>query len=155
MAKTKISTKARNLTFGVMLIGTMISSLLQTALTTALPDIMKDFQVSATTGQWLTSGFSLAMGIMIPATAFLIKRLPTKILFIGSMTLFALGSLLSAIAPVFIVLLLGRIIQAMGTGILLSLTQVVILTIYPNQNRGLSWVFMGWLPVRPRSSPPP
>ncbi|KRM30585.1 MFS family major facilitator transporter, multidrug cation symporter [Agrilactobacillus composti DSM 18527 = JCM 14202] len=136
MAKTKISTKARNLTFGVMLIGTMISSLLQTALTTALPDIMKDFQVSATTGQWLTSGFSLAMGIMIPATAFLIKRLPTKILFIGSMTLFALGSLLSAIAPVFIVLLLGRIIQAMGTGILLSLTQVVILTIYPQSKQG-------------------
>ncbi|MCH4172480.1 MAG: multidrug efflux MFS transporter [Lactobacillus sp.] len=136
MAQTKISTKARNLTFGVMLIGTMISSLLQTALTTALPDIMKDFQVSATTGQWLTSGFSLAMGIMIPATAFLIKRLPTKILFIGSMALFALGSLLSAIAPAFIVLLLGRIIQALGTGILLSLTQVVILTIYPQSKQG-------------------
>ena len=66
--------KNRNLIFAVLLTGTLISSLLQTALTTALPDIIKTFGVTANAGQWLTSGFSLAMGIMIPATAFLIKR---------------------------------------------------------------------------------
>ncbi|KRL12735.1 MFS family major facilitator transporter, multidrug cation symporter [Schleiferilactobacillus perolens DSM 12744] len=110
--------------------------MLQTALTTALPDIIKEFHVTANAGQWLTSGFSLAMGIMIPATAFLIKRLPTKVLFITSMLLFGGGSLLAAIAPIFPILLAGRIIQSLGTGILLSLTQVVILTIYPPEKQG-------------------
>jgi EmrB/QacA subfamily drug resistance transporter len=134
---TKTSTpRERNLTFAVLLIGTLISSLLQTALTTALPDIIKEFNVTANAGQWLTSGFSLAMGIMIPATAFLIKRLPTKVLFIASMLLFGGGSLLAALAPNFVLLLVGRIIQSMGTGILLSLTQVVILTIFPPAQQG-------------------
>ena len=122
--------------FAVLLTGTLISSLLQTALTTALPDIIKTFGVTANAGQWLTSGFSLAMGIMIPATAFLIKRIPTKALFIASMLLFAGGSLLAALAPTFAILLVGRIIQSLGTGILLSLTQVVILTIFPVSKRG-------------------
>ena len=122
--------------FAVLLTGTLISSLLQTALTTALPDIIKTFGVTANAGQWLTSGFSLAMGIMIPATAFLIKRIPTKALFIASMLLFAGGSLLAALAPTFAILLVGRIIQSLGTGILLSLTQVVILTIFPVSKQG-------------------
>lgn len=135
MAQTP-SSKERNLTFTVLLIGTLISSLLQTALTTALPDIIKEFNVTANAGQWLTSGFSLAMGIMIPATAFLIKRLPTKVLFIASMVLFGGGSLIAAIAPTFPILLVGRITQSLGTGILLSLTQVVILTIYPPEKQG-------------------
>lgn len=126
----------RNITFVVLLIGTVVASLLQTALTTALPNIMQEFEISSTTGQWLTSGFSLAMGIMIPATAFLIKRIPTKKLFMASMLLFAAGSLLSALAPSFTLLLFGRIIQALGTGVLLSLTQVVILTIYPVAQQG-------------------
>lgn len=128
--------KNRNLIFAVLLTGTLISSLLQTALTTALPDIIKTFGVTANAGQWLTSGFSLAMGIMIPATAFLIKRIPTKALFIASMLLFAGGSLLAALAPTFAILLAGRIIQSLGTGILLSLTQVVILTIFPVSKQG-------------------
>ncbi|MFT9039909.1 MFS transporter [Schleiferilactobacillus harbinensis] len=135
MTKTSTS-RERNLTFAVLLIGTLISSLLQTALTTALPDIIKEFGVTANAGQWLTSGFSLAMGIMIPATAFLIKRLPTKVLFIASMLLFGGGSLLAALTPNFVLLLVGRIIQSMGTGILLSLTQVVILTIFPPAQQG-------------------
>lgn len=132
----EIDSKKRNVMFIVLLIGTLISSLLQTALTTALPNIMADFSISSTTGQWLTSGFSLFMGIMIPATAFLIKRIPTKILFLTSMMFFSVGSLISAVAPLFSILLIGRIIQALGTGILLSLTQVVILTIYPTAQQG-------------------
>ncbi|WP_245585280.1 DHA2 family efflux MFS transporter permease subunit [Schleiferilactobacillus shenzhenensis] len=105
-------------------------------MTTALPDIIQEMGVTANAGQWLTSGFSLAMGIMIPATAWLIQRFPTKPLFITSMFLFSAGALVAAIAPTFVWLLIGRITQALGTGILLSLTQVVILTIYPQAQQG-------------------
>lgn len=131
-----LSKQARNMMFIVMLTGSIITSMLQTALSTALPSIMTDLSISATTAQWLTSAYSLAMGIMIPATAFLIRRFPTKRLFLGAISLFAVGLLLCAGAPNFLILLIGRIIQAMGNGVLLSMLQVVILTIFPKEQRG-------------------
>lgn len=127
---------ANNGIFIVLLIGSMIGSFLQTAMTTALPAIMQDFGVTAAVGQWLTSAYTLAMGIMIPATAFLIRRFPVKKLFLLFMTLFTAGSFLSASAGSFFFLMLGRIMQALGSGVLLSITQVVILTIYPPEKRG-------------------
>lgn len=131
-----LSKQARNMMFVVMLVGTIITSMLQTALSTALPTIMIDLDISATTAQWLTSAYSLAVGIMVPATAFLIRRFPTKRLFLGAISLFAVGLLLCATAASFPLLLIGRIIQAMGNGVLLSMLQVVILTIFPWEQRG-------------------
>lgn len=131
-----LSKRSRNMIFTVMMIGTIISSMLQTALTTALPAIMSDLAISATTAQWLTNVYSLTMGIMMPATAFLIKRIPTRKLYIGAISLFAVGLLLCASSTTFPSLLIGRIIQAMGNGILMSITQVVILTIFPIEKRG-------------------
>lgn len=66
--------KQRNLTFAVLLVSSIGTSLLQTALTTALPSMMRDLSISAATAQWLTSVYSLTVGIMVPATAYLIKR---------------------------------------------------------------------------------
>ena len=132
----ELSRKTRNIIFAILLIGSINGSLLQTALTTALPAIMSDLAISATTVQWLTSAYTLAMGIMIPATAFFIRRFPTKRLFLGAMTLFSAGLLLAANAPSFPLLLLGRILQALGNGVLLPITQVVILTVYPPEQRG-------------------
>jgi len=131
------SNQKRNMIFGVLLLGCILCSLLQTALNTVLPVIMKDFNISASVGQWLTTAYSLAMGIMIPATPFLMKRFPTKKLFSVSMIIFTIGLLLSATAPSFSLLIIGRILQALGCGVLLSLVQVVVLTIYPVKKRGL------------------
>lgn len=131
-----LSNRERNLTFAVLLISSIGTSLLQTALTTALPSIMKDFGVTASTAQWLTSIYSLAMGVMVPATAYLMKRFPTKKLFLWAVLLFAAGTVLSMTAPVFPVMLSGRIIQAVGNGMVLPMTQVVVLTIYPEEQRG-------------------
>ena len=132
----EISNLTRNLIFIVLMISSIVGALLQTSLTTALPVIMNDLQISATTAQWLTSAYALAMGIMVPATAFLLKRFKTKPLFLTGMGLYFLGLLFSAVATVFPVLLLGRTLQALGNGILISMTQVVILTIYPVKQRG-------------------
>ncbi len=130
------NTKSINMIFAVLLASSIISSLLQTALTTAIPIIMKDLGISAATAQWLTSAYSLVMGIMVPATAYLIRRFPTKQLFIAAMSIFTLGLLFAAVAKEFPLLMIGRILQAIGNGILLSLTQVVILTIFPAEKRG-------------------
>lgn len=129
--------------FSVLMISSLVSSLLQTALTTALPIIMHDLQISASTAQWLTSAYSLAMGIMVPTTAFLLKRFKTKSLFLVGMATYFTGLLLSAVSPLFSVLLLGRIIQALGNGLLLSMTQVVILTIFPPHRRGAAMGIYG------------
>lgn len=132
----KLDKKTRNIIFIIQLVGAIVCSMLQTALATALPAIMKDYQVTAIQAQWLIGAYTLAMGIMVPATAFLMKRFPTKILFFCSTGMFAIGVVLSIFSPTFYILMIGRILQALGNGMLLSLTQVVILTIFPVEKRG-------------------
>lgn len=135
--------QSRNMIFIVLMISSIIGALLQTSLATALPIIISDFQISAATAQWLTSAYSLAMGIMVPITPFLLKRFKTKSLFLSGMALYLIGLLFSATSPAFSVLLLGRVIQALGNGILLSMTQVVILTIFPPEKRGTAMGIYG------------
>lgn len=115
--------------------------MLSTALTTALPPILEDFQISVNSGQWLTSGFSLAMGIMMPLTAFLITRFPAKRLYLFAIGCFIGGLLCCVLAMNFPFMMAGRILQACGSGILTSMAQVILLTIYPMEQRG---TIMGW-----------
>lgn len=122
--------------FCVLLSSCIISSMVQTALNTALALIMEEMSVSAGTAQWLASSYSLVMGIMVLSTAFLIRRYPSRPLYLSFMSLFSLGLLLAALSPSFWVLLLGRVLQAVGCGLLMSLTQVVILSVYPPETRG-------------------
>lgn len=129
--------------FTVLMISSIIGALLQTSLTTALPVIMSDLHITAATAQWLTSAYSLAMGIMVPVTPFLLNRFRTKNLFLTGMGMYFLGLLLCATAYVFPILLAGRIIQAFGNGILLSMTQVIILTIFPTEKRGTAMGIYG------------
>ena len=136
-----LTDRRRNLIFLNIVISCIASSLLSTALTTALPSIMEDLSISATTGQWLTSGYSLAMGIMMPLTAFLIRRFPTRRLYIFSLVLFLAGLFLNAIAPSFPLMMAARVLQASGNGIMSAMAQVIILTIYPTEKRGTA---MGW-----------
>jgi EmrB/QacA subfamily drug resistance transporter len=129
--------------FTVLMISSIIGALLQTSLTTALPVIMNDLNITAATAQWLTSAYSLAMGIMVPVTPFLLNRFRTKNLFLTGMGMYFLGLLLCATAYVFPILLVGRVIQAFGNGILLSMTQVIILTIFPLEKRGTAMGIYG------------
>lgn len=127
----------------ILLIGSFVAVLNQTLLATAIPPIMADLNIELSTAQWLTTAFMLVNGIMIPITAFLIGKYTTRQLFIGAMTLFALGTLVAALAPSFSILLVGRIIQASGAGIMMPLSQVVILTIYPIEKRGAAMGLVG------------
>ncbi|MGN1230343.1 MAG: MFS transporter, partial [Anaerotignum sp.] len=132
----KITDKKRILIFINILISCIASSMLATALTTALPPIIEDLHISVTTGQWLTSAYSLAMGIMMPLTAFLITRFPTRKLYLTAILLFIIGLFVCGIAPNFSIMMLGRIFQASGNGIMTAMAQVILLTIYPPEMRG-------------------
>lgn len=74
----KLSDRKRTLIFLNLVVSGIATSILSTAMTTALPSVVAYFNVDTTIGQWVTSGYSLAMGVVMPLTAFLITRFPTK-----------------------------------------------------------------------------
>ena len=128
--------KEKRQMIGVLLVGTFITVLNAMLLTSALPAIMSDMQISATTVQWLTSGYSLTEAVVIPLAAFLMGRFDTRKLFLGGMSIFAVGSIISAVSPVFGLLLLGRVLQACATGFVMPMVFSVILLIIPREKRG-------------------
>ena len=134
---------AQKLLLWVLVISTMVMILNETLLGVALPTISEDFHVTAATVQWLTTGFLLVMAIVIPLTGWLLQRFSTRTMFIAALVLFTLGTITSALAPVFGVLLLGRMIQAIGTAIIIPLLMTVALTIVPPERRGATMGLIG------------
>lgn len=128
---------------GVLLVGVLLAVLNQTLLSPALPAIMGDLQVDATTVQWLTSGYSLVEAVVIPLSAYLIGRFSTRQLFISAFALFTAGSLAAAVAPNFWVLLLGRVLQAACTGMSMPMVFTVILLVFPREKRGTAMGVIG------------
>ncbi|XID94813.1 DHA2 family efflux MFS transporter permease subunit [Paenibacillaceae bacterium WGS1546] len=126
-----------------LLIGAFVAILSQTVLNVALPIMMEDLGIGPNTIQWLATGYLLVNGVLIPVSAFLIDRFTTRQLFIVSVGLFTVGTLICALAPNFEVLLSGRLIQAAGAGILMPLMTVIFLTIFPIQERGKAMGMMG------------
>ena len=137
----QLTDKKRTLILINIIITCFASSMMSTALTCALPQIISELNISASTGQWLSSGYSLCMGIIIPITAFLITRFPTKKLYLSALGTFIIGLALSIFSNSFEILMISRILQACGNGILSSMAQVVLLSIYPPQKRGS---VLGW-----------
>ncbi len=124
------------ITLTVLVLGAMIMILNETSLSVALTSIMADFSIPATTAQWLTTGFMLTMAVVIPTTGFLLERLTTRQIFLTGTTLFLVGSVVAALAPSFLILLLARIIQAAGTALMMPLLMTVTMTLVPPQRRG-------------------
>ena len=131
-----MNAKQRYGIFGVILSACILCSLLQTAMNTALPAVMIEFHISAATAQWLTSGYSLAMGVMTPLTAYLIKRFPTRKLFCTALLVFCVGVAFAAWSVSFPMLMVARILQALGASVIVSMTQVVIFHVFPAEQRG-------------------
>lgn len=126
----------RNIVMAVLLAGAFVIILNQTLLNTALPAFMVDFDITANTAQWVTTLFMLVNGIMIPATAFLIQKFTTRTMFFAAMGIFFIGTVICAIAPVYPVLLLGRVVQAASGGMIMPLMQTILFAIFPIHKRG-------------------
>lgn len=127
----------------VLLSGAFAAILNQTLLATAIPHIMADLDLEADVAQWLQSVFMLVNGIMIPVTAFLIGKFSTRSLFFTALSLFGFGTLVCGLSPNFTVLMLGRILQASGAGIIMPLMQTILFLIYPREQRGTAMGFFG------------
>lgn len=127
----------------ILLFGTFLSFLNQTLMNVALPSVMKDFDITAAQGQWLSNGYMLISGVMIPATAFLIDRFKTRHLYLTSMIVFTLGTFIASISINYPMLIAGRMIQALGAGPISPLMTVVIMNMFPVQSRGKAMGFIG------------
>lgn len=127
----------------ILIFGCFLSTLNQTLLNVALSSLMDVFDVTATTVQWISTGFMLINGILIPITAYLMKRFTTRQLFISAMSFLLIGSIICAATPSFSLLLIGRMIQAAGAGIIMPLMMSVVLAIFPVEKRGSAMGLLG------------
>ncbi|HEQ3529136.1 MULTISPECIES: MDR family MFS transporter [Bacillus cereus group] len=118
------------------IIGAFFVILNETLLNIALTKLMTVFNVDAPTVQWLATGFMLVMGVLMPVSALLIQWFTTRQLFISVMTVFLIGTLVAASAINFPMLLIGRMVQAIGTGILIPVIMNALLLLYPPEVRG-------------------
>ncbi|MFC2947965.1 MDR family MFS transporter [Virgibacillus sediminis] len=127
----------------ILMLGAFLGLFGETALNMALSNIMEEFSVTAATAQWLTTGYLLVLAILVPISALLMKWFTTRQLVVGGLLISMLGALFAAMSLNFGMLLLGRIIQAMGTGILLPVMLNVVLLIFPVHKRGIVMGLMG------------
>jgi EmrB/QacA subfamily drug resistance transporter len=127
----------------VLMVGAFISFLNNTLLNIALPSIMRDLKIEASTVQWLTTGFMLVNGVLIPISAYLIQKFSVRNIFLAAIGLFTAGTVLAGFAHVFPLLLGGRMLQASGSAILMPLLMNVMLVSFPIEKRGAAMGVFG------------
>ena len=135
-ANGAVGAKTSYLAIYVLLAAAFIAILNETIMSVAIPVIKDDLAITAGLAQWVTTGFLLTMAVVIPVTGFLIAKMSLRQLFAVSQGLFVAGTLIGAMAPGFTVVIIGRVIQAAGTAVLLPLLMTTVLRLVPERNRG-------------------
>ncbi len=119
-----------------MLLGAFVGMLSETSLNIALPKLMVAFQTNTATIQWLVTGYMLVIGIVLPLSSLISKWFTTRQIIIFALVDFIVGAMISAMANSFAILLVGRMIQGIGTGLILPLMFAVVMQIFPPQKIG-------------------
>ncbi|WP_299087131.1 MDR family MFS transporter [uncultured Microbacterium sp.] len=129
-------TPDQNRVIWLLLIAAFVAILNETTMGVAIPHLIDDLGITAVAAQWLTTAFMLTMAVVIPTTGFLLRRFTTRTMFTAAMSLFTAGTLVAFLAPGFEVLLVGRVIQASGTAIIMPLLMTTLMTVVPAHLRG-------------------
>ncbi|WP_436738138.1 DHA2 family efflux MFS transporter permease subunit [Streptomyces sp. BBFR102] len=120
----------------LLLVAAFVAILNETTMAIAIPDLNAALGIPPESGQWLTSAFLLTMAVVIPTTGYILQRFTTRQVFLASMAAFSVGTALCLLAPGFSVLLVGRVVQAAGTGIMLPLLTTTMMNVVPPHSRG-------------------
>ncbi|MDQ0194337.1 DHA2 family lincomycin resistance protein-like MFS transporter [Paenibacillus wynnii] len=126
-----------------LLLSGFIGMFSETALNVALSDLMKVLEITPSTAQWLTTAYLLTLGILVPISGLLLQWFTTRQLFVAALCFSILGTFLAAISPTFGFLLTARVVQAMGTALLLPLMFNTILVIIAPEKRGAAMGMIG------------
>ena len=132
----QISNHTRRLITIILLLSTFVSLASQTMMVTALPVIQHDLHVSLNAAQWLTTGYTLIIGIVTPLSSNMYDKFTNRHVFLGIIGTFIVGTLLGCFATNFVTLLLARLIQACASGMLMSFQMTTMISIYPIEKRG-------------------
>lgn len=124
------------LAMAAMLLGAFIGMLSETSLNIALPKLMIAFQTNLATIQWLVTGYMLVIGIILPLSSLISKWFTSRQITVFGLGAFIVGAAISACANNFSLLLTGRMIQGIGTGLILPLMFAVAMQIFPPQKLG-------------------
>lgn len=134
--KPRVIVKHPTLAMASMLIGAFVGMFSETSLNIALPQLMKHLEVSNGTIQWLVTGYMLVIGVILPLNSLLTKWFTTRQLVIFGLSDFIVGTVISALAPNFAILLIGRMIQGIATGLILPLMFTVAMQVFPPAKLG-------------------
>ncbi|MCP1638910.1 EmrB/QacA subfamily drug resistance transporter [Streptococcus gallinaceus] len=110
--------------------------LFETSMNVTFPTLMKEFGVGATVIQWATTGNLLAVAATVPLSAYLIRNFSERQIFIMANSLFLMGVVVDSFAFNLSLLLIGRVLQGIGTGLALPLMYHIILHYVPVERRG-------------------
>ncbi|MGK8509086.1 MDR family MFS transporter [Nocardia asiatica] len=120
----------------VLVLATFVVILNETIMINAIPRLMEDLSITDRAAQWVSTAFMLTMAAVIPTTGWFLQRVSTRTAYTAAMGVFLAGTALSAVAPSFAVLLVGRIIQAGGTAVMMPLLMTTLMTVVPERDRG-------------------
>ncbi|MEU6136880.1 MDR family MFS transporter [Nocardioides sp. NPDC047086] len=120
----------------LLVLATFVVILNETIMLNAIPNLMNSFGVTEHAAQWVSTAFMLTMASVIPVTGWFLQRVTTRTAYATAMAVFIAGTLISAIAPVFGVLLAGRVIQAAGTAVMMPLLMTTLMTVVDESDRG-------------------
>ena len=120
----------------ILSVAAFVVILNETIMSVALPRLMVEFNITEATVQWVTTAFMLTMAVVIPTTGWILTRFHIRSVYISAMLIFTAGTLVAALAPVFVVLVTGRVIQAIGTAIMMPLLMTTVLNLVPFEKRG-------------------
>ena len=134
-----------NRTFLILsvLLGGFMTVLTETLLNNGLPAIERSFNITTSTVQWLSTGYLLVIGIMVPISATLLYKFKSRSLYLSSILIFLIGTSIAYLAPSFTVLLIGRLIQAVSVGIIMPFMQNIMIMIFPAEKRGMAMGLTG------------
>lgn len=134
--KARVDVKHPYLVMAGLYIGAFIGMFSETSLNIALPVLTEEFGVGTSLMQWLVTGYMLVIGLVLPFTGILLKWFSARRLTCFALGAFFAGSLISGIAPNFAILLAGRLIQGIGTGLVLPTMFAIVLEVFPPSKLG-------------------
>ncbi|HEY4536021.1 MAG TPA: MDR family MFS transporter [Enteractinococcus sp.] len=120
----------------ILSVAAFVVILNETIMSVALPRLMVEFNITEATVQWVTTAFMLTMAVIIPTTGWILTRFRIRSVYLAAMAIFTIGTVVAALAPVFLLLVVGRVIQAIGTAIMMPLLMTTVLNLVPFEKRG-------------------
>ncbi|HEX7602671.1 MAG TPA: MFS transporter, partial [Polyangiaceae bacterium] len=121
---------------GVVMLGTVMSALDSSIVNVSLPNMMASFGAGIDDIEWVVTAYMLAFSTFMPLTAWMRDRIGYRVLYIASLGVFTVGSLLCGIAPTLPFLIVARVIQAIGGGAITPTGMALIAEVFPKEERG-------------------